>query len=252
MKQRRKGFLLLVMCLLFAMIPGNLVFAAAESGLSDEEAAQYEMSATQTIQAVTAFTDDEIEQYLTQSTEAFVTSTVESWKSAKAELGAFVEITEQQSELKDNEITVTSQVTFENGTATVPLIIDRRQGQAISLSFDINYTMAEQMSTAGLNTLMGVGVVFLMLIFLSFCISLFRYIPKLEAALKGKQAAPAENRPAPVETLAVVETVEEELVDDGELAAVIAAAIAASEDVPVDGFRVRSIKKANVRRWRNA
>ena len=45
---------------------------------------------------------------------------------------------------------------------------------------------------------------------------------------------------------------EEELVDDTELVAVIAAAIAAYDDVPADGFVVRSIRKSNRRKWLGA
>ena len=40
--------------------------------------------------------------------------------------------------------------------------------------------------------------------------------------------------------------------DDGELVAVIAAAIAASENTSTDGFVVRSIKKANRKKWQKA
>ena len=44
--------------------------------------------------------------------------------------------------------------------------------------------------------------------------------------------------------------VEEDLVDDGELVAVIAAAIAASENTSTDSFVVRSIRKSN--KWKRA
>ncbi len=45
---------------------------------------------------------------------------------------------------------------------------------------------------------------------------------------------------------------EEELADDTELVAVIAAAIAAYEGTSTDGFQVRSIKRASTRKWKNA
>ena len=50
------------------------------------------------------------------------------------------------------------------------------------------------------------------------------------------------NHPEPEET-AVSEETAEDLTDDLELAAVITAAIAASEGTSTDGFVVRSIKK---------
>ena len=48
----------------------------------------------------------------------------------------------------------------------------------------------------------------------------------------------------------VVEEEEEDLSDDMELVAVIAAAIAAYEGTSVEGFQVRSIRRANTNKWR--
>ena len=94
---------------------------------------------------------------------------------------------------------------------------------------------------AGLNTLMGVGTVFVMLILLSLLISLFRFIPNPEAK-KAAEAKAAKEAQAAVIAAAPVQA-EENLADDGELVAVIAAAIAAAEGTTTDGFVVRSIRK---------
>ena len=51
------------------------------------------------------------------------------------------------------------------------------------------------------------------------------------------------------EALATETVEEEELSDDTELVAVIAAAIAAYEGTSADGFQVRSIKRANTNKW---
>lgn len=91
------------------------------------------------------------------------------------------------------------------------------------------------MQEAGLNTLMGLGIVFLVLIFLSFIISLFRLIPK-----PGKPEAP---KAAPVSAPATAAVEEEEETDDLELVAVITAAIAASEGKSPEGYVVRSIRR---------
>ena len=50
----------------------------------------------------------------------------------------------------------------------------------------------------------------------------------------------------------IVQKEEEELVDDLELAAVIAAAVAAYTGTSADGFVVRSIRKSNKNKWKNA
>ena len=57
--------------------------------------------------------------------------------------------------------------------------------------------------------------------------------------------------PAPAAPVAAPAPVEE-TVDDGELIAVIAAAIAAAEGTTTDGFVVRSIKKSNRNKWQRA
>ena len=106
-------------------------------------------------------------------------------------------------------------------------------------------------SDAGINTVICLAVVFAVLIFISFLISLFKYIPKLEAALSknDKKTELAEN--AVVNTVSQIEVKEEEeeLSDDLELVAVITAAIAASAGTSTDGFVVRSIRRSNNSRW---
>jgi len=115
----------------------------------------------------------------------------------------------------------------------------------------------DAMAEAGVNTVIGITVVFLALLFISFVISLFKYINKFEQKLAdkkaGKAAAP-KAVPASAPTLApVTEAVPE--MDDLELIAVITAAIHAYEEAQgnvVEGdLVVRSIKKRNSR-WQNA
>ena len=65
-----------------------------------------------------------------------------------------------------------------------------------------------------------------------------------------KNKAPEQAKPAPV--VAVPEVEEEEVIDDGELIAVIAAAIAASENTSTDSFVVRSIRKSKKGNWHRA
>ena len=108
-----------------------------------------------------------------------------------------------------------------------------------SLTVDVKYSFATTMKNAALNTLMGLGTVFVILIFLIFLISLFKFVPGSGAQqVKKKEETPA---PAPVPVAVPVQ----EEADDSELIAVIAAAIAASEGTTTDGFVVRSIRKIN-------
>ncbi|MBR0086508.1 MAG: OadG family protein [Lachnospiraceae bacterium] len=105
--------------------------------------------------------------------------------------------------------------------------------------------MGEILANAGLNTLMGMGVVFVVLILISFVISGFSLINKAEARMKnrGKQPETPAPKAPPAAAQPVVE--EDDVTDDTELAAVIAAAIAAYEGTAAEGIVVRSIRKVN-------
>ncbi len=98
-----------------------------------------------------------------------------------------------------------------------------------------------------MNTLIGMGTVFLVLIFISFIISLFKYINQADA-----KKPTAEIKTTPIVPAPVIEEAEEEeeLVDDTELVAVITAAIAAYAGTSSEGFQVRSIKRAAKSAWK--
>ena len=102
------------------------------------------------------------------------------------------------------------------------------------------------MANAGLNTLIGMGTVFAVLILISLIISCFKVIPKIQENAARKKAAQKEVAGVDNAVTQIVEqeTVEEAEEDDCELVAVIAAAIAASEGAATtDGFVVRSIRR---------
>lgn len=113
-------------------------------------------------------------------------------------------------------------------------------------------TLSEILTKALLNTCLGMGTVFIVLIGISFLISGLKYVPMLVEKLgsKKKKAQPVP-APAPLPVPAAPAAVEEaeEEVDDLELVAVITAAIAATLGTGTDGFVVRSIKRAQNRKW---
>ncbi len=108
------------------------------------------------------------------------------------------------------------------------------------------YSTAELMKQAGLNTLIGMGTVFIVLIFISFIISLFKYLPALLAKKPKVEEIPVKKEAAPSTPVAVKE---ENLLNDAELVAVITAAIYAAAGqsgngaVSKDTLVVRSIKR---------
>lgn len=115
-------------------------------------------------------------------------------------------------------------------------------------------TLGQIFQRALLNTLLGMGTVFAVLIFISLLISLFAYIPKLQQTFGKKQEAPGHvSEPGKFRFRAKSEeplkAEEKDYIDDRELVAVITAAIAAYQGTSTDGLVVRSIKRAKKQNW---
>ena len=122
-----------------------------------------------------------------------------------------------------------------------------------SMMISPNYTLGEKMEKAALNTLLGMGTVFIVLILIMLIIMAFGIIPKIEKSIADKKAKKNVSTDAAVDNTIAQIVEKEELSDDTELAAVIAAAIAAYEgSATTDGFVVRSIKRANTNKWQRA
>lgn len=177
-----------------------------------------------------------------------------SFQSGLEEMGSIVETGTPSSEVDDDEIIVTVPVTGVQANGSVELIFTNDiYLEMTSCTLNIDRSMGQLMGRAALNTVIGMGTVFVVLILISLIIYCFKYIPKLQAAFsKSKKAEPAA-APAPAAPVTSAPApVEEELADDTELVAVIAAAIAAYEGTSVEGFRVRSIKRSGTNKWKKA
>ncbi len=189
---------------------------------------------------------DELKQY-EQVDDTFTVAAVTNFEGVMDELGTYKGLNSTEVEVDDKEYTVTSKAQFEQRTALVTLTL-KMESQSFtpeSITFEAQYSLAESLERAALNTVMGIGIVFLILLFLTFLISLFKYIGKISGEDKKKEQkaqTPAVQTAAPVA----------EETDDLELVAAIAAAIAAAENTSTDSFVVRSIKKVNKSKWRNA
>lgn len=246
----RKLKSLLAMVCVLALTLAMSVCAFAADTVTEDEAANYKSAAETLISQIAGFSDEEIENYLAQD-DAFTTATMESWKSVKDELGAYSSIVSQDVEKDGDVVTISTVAQFEKAKADVVLMLDLGQQMYTSMTYSVQYSLAANMQRAGMNTLMGIGIVFLMLLFLSFVIGLFKYIEKFQNVGKKKaaeEAPKAEEAPEPA--IAQSEAADEDFADDLELVAVISAAIAAYENTSGDSFVVRSIKKSN--KWHRA
>ena len=246
----RKLKSLLAMVCVLALTLAMSVCAFAADTVTEDEVANYKSAAETLISQIAGFSDEEIENYLAQD-DAFTTATMESWKSVKDELGAYSSIVSQDVEKDGDVVTISTVAQFEKAKADDVLMLDLGQQMYTSMTYSVQYSLAANMQRAGMNTLMGIGIVFLMLLFLSFVIGLFKYIEKFQNVGKKKaaeEAPKAEEAPAPA--IAQSEAADEDFADDLELVAVISAAIAAYENTSGDSFVVRSIKKSN--KWHRA
>ncbi|MDY3766125.1 MAG: OadG family transporter subunit [Lachnospiraceae bacterium] len=218
-----------------------------DDDISEKLQATLAYTSEDNLKKVMEYSDEELADKIENGTD-FEKALASAWSDSKEEVGAFVSI--QQHEITENNriYTVVTTVEFENKEADLTITYDD-EPTATGAVIDVEKSFAQNMQEAGMNFILGIGTVFIMLVFLSFVISLLKPLTDLLEGKKKEAPAPAQ---APAAAPAVVEEEEEELVDDLELVAVITAAIAASENTSSDGFVVRSIKRANNRKWQKA
>lgn len=179
------------------------------------------------------------------------TSYVESakgWLAAKEECGEFLGHGDYTFENSTDKMVVSTQGEFENRDAKISFTFNGN-GTLESTTVSPSYTIGEILEKAGLNTILGLGTVFAVLIFIAFIISLMKYIPKLQAAFSGKKEKQIETTTeavaAPVAPVVSASTG----TDEKELIAVISAAIAADTGMNTSDFVVRSIRRRPSNRW---
>lgn len=179
------------------------------------------------------------------SADNFMTA-LQGWQSAKDECGEYLEHGDYTFKAKTTGLTVTTEAEFSERTADLEFVFDENM-EMESFTVSANFSKGEIMKKAGLNTLLGMGTVFAVLIFMSFLISLFKYIPMFMNKM-DKKKEPVEKKEETQISNVSEETASEEM-DETELVAVIAAAIAAYEGTTTDGFVVRSIKRRQSNKW---
>ena len=181
--------------------------------------------------------------YLPVTGENFL-AIINSWQAAEAECGEYVGHGDYVVEATNDGYEVSTEAEYKNRKATILFVFDENMNVE-SMDVSAKFSMGEVLTKAGLNTLLGMGTVFVVLIFLAFLISLMKYIPVVMDMFtkKEKDVVKAES----VNNEAVM--AETEVSDDLELIAVITAAIAAQEGTSTDGFVVRSIRRRTSNNW---
>ena len=179
-------------------------------------------------------------------------SAINSYLYAVGESGEATSVKETlEYAIVDDNLTVTATLVTAERTVEMVMLYDDDMN-ITGISFNPVYTMGENMTRATLNTGLGMGTVFTVLILIMFIISSFKIIYNIQNASEKKKASKNIKEDAVDQTIAqIIE--KEEYADDLELVAVISAAIAAYEgSSSTEGFVVRSIKKQKKDGWKRA
>ncbi len=187
---------------------------------------------------------DEVISYYEQYEDMPLVSLIKRWKELKPQLGGFEKLGEFSIDKSGKTLATTLVMDFENRDITLTCVYNYLDMQITDMTLDEIYSLGEKMQKAAMNTLMGLGTVFMVRILISLVIYAFKIIPYLQEKAKAKNAPAPENVPAAAPAVPVIPAVEVPVQDDTELIAVIAAAVAASDGaLAADGFVVRSIKR---------
>ena len=233
--------------------------------LSEEEqkAEEARAFAENLIFRLASATEEELDE-LRDTGNASVKVAIANWDGVSKELGTPVEIISQDVKVSEDgkNYTIVSNVKYDGvseKTSVVDTVELNVRTKDYTIDFEVFYPKSKLFGEAALNTIMGVGIVFLVLLFLSWLIGKIHWIPDLieKRSKKADAASPAPIAPAPVVSRMNAAADEGEIVNDGELIAVIAAAIAAYEgttveEVMAEGLVVRTIKKSNRENWLRA
>ena len=278
MKQSIKRILLvLAMAVCFFALPACGKSETLDTAVPDQVKAYMEQSADQYVQFFTQSDSASMEQYKAMAVKqknSVLENAIKAWENSQHDLGQYQGVNEVSTAVVGEDTYKTVEVLqFEKRTCEIALTCQTKytSSQATleptELSILPTYTTGEKMAKAGMNTLMGMGTVFIVLIFISFIISRFKYINKFEEnrkkkaaeakaaaapkAAPAKKATPAPAAPAaPVQAAAApVQAAAAAPEDDLELVAVITAAISATSGVPADQLVIRSIRRRTPRRW---
>ena len=153
-----------------------------------------------TIEQWNKMTDFQIESQLNQAGVPFTKDSfiaaLDAWQQGTKECGEYVSHGDYKFEPSSDELKVTTSAKFKDRDADITFVFDEDL-YLDSTTIDAHYSIGEIMEKAGLNTILGMGTVFVILIFISILISLFKYIPALEEKFKNKGKAESTQEAAP-------------------------------------------------------
>ncbi len=229
----------MITCMFGMTACGGTVEEVETYGITEADAFAYADGLIETMDQIVAA--GQVEQY---ESDNVIYTALTNYEKALADMGDYQSVTDHEI-IYDDGILMNVTVQGSLRPANVEIMLDEELA-LVSVSTNVVYTFGETMTKAALNTLMGMGTVFAVLILIIILISSFSLIPKIQAAFSGKKEEKKDTTDKVVEQIIKKEEVaySEDLSDDAELVAVIAAAIAAYEGSgSASGYVVRSLKR---------
>ena len=228
----------MITCMFGMTACGATVEEVDNYGITEEQAFEYAEGLIVTMDEVVAA--GQVEQY---KSDNVIYAALTNYEKALADMGDYQSVIDHEIVYNDG---ILMNITVQGSLrpAVVEIMMDEELNLT-NIATNVTYSFSEVMTKAALNTLMGMGTVFAVLILIIALISCFAFIPKIQAAFSGKKEEKTVKETKVVQQ--IIETEEaysEDLSDDAELVAVIAAAIAAYEGSgSASGYVVRSLKR---------
>lgn len=248
-----------ILCIV-VMLPCTIALADTGYSYSTSEVKKF---VDELILGLVNMSDDELEYYTknTVGWEQEAASGMLTYRENKT-LGEYVDDEDTTIKEEGNRLILMKKLNFKEASIEATIVITEIGNKLTPI--DVKYktvengstTKGEMIKNAAFNTVIGISSVFLVLLLISFIISLFKYIPKVQDAFTKKRTVNDKKTDVvegvTVELETAVEIVEEQYdnQDDTELVAVIMAAISAMTGASSDSFVVRSIKRVDTRRKR--
>lgn len=237
----------LVLCMVVCLFSLAACGRAADTSdlMSTEQISSLEQLASGTLEQFSGLTVNQMAESKAQAErvkDEILFSGLESWEGIKDDLGALVSVDSVEVSKESNGYLMNVKATFELRKLEFTMGVNSDVTAYTVMTFNPVYTLGEKMEQAGLNTLMGMGTVFLVLIFISLIIGCFKFINEYENRRNSEWDDEDDED--------YESDHDDQLLDDLELVAVITAAIAASTGSSTDDLVVRSIKRAPAAKWK--
>lgn len=149
-------------------------------------------------QSLMTYSDDDLAN-MEASDQQFYARAAEAWEEAKADLGEVKSLEDGTLEVDGDFVTCTIPGEFEKNPGIVRVFWNISTGTPVptDLTITVEESKGVLIGQAGMNTIIGIGTVFVMLIFLIFVISSFDYILG-DKKKKKAPAAPVQEAPKAV------------------------------------------------------